>query len=164
MGWEVNVARKSDDCPFCSPVVEKVTFAESKNFLGIYNRSPILPGHSMVIPREHVQTILELSNDDVSEMATFARSLMRPLMRLFKATGFNWTIQQSEEGGQTVPHLHLHLIPRSKGDLPNPGDWYPLLQKSGVQLIDSDKRPMHSVEELEAIARKIRGAIGKNRR
>jgi bis(5'-adenosyl)-triphosphatase len=143
-------------CPFCGEAAESIAFAHSRSFLAICNAAPILPGHSLVIPKRHAHTVLELGSSELSEMTIFAKEVTAGLMHVFGATGFNWTIQQGQEGGQTVPHLHLHLIPRFRGDLPNPGDWYPILKRSESEMIDSAKRAKISAPRLTEIARTVR--------
>ena len=146
----------SKDCPFCNPDRRRAQFAEAGNFLAIYNIAPILPGHSLIIPRWHVQSLMELDDDEICEMVLFSRNVVRLLQKVFGATGFNWTIQEGEEAGQTVPHLHLHLIPRMPGDLPRPGDWYPKLVESEEKIIDSEARPRLTPEQMDRIVSKIK--------
>jgi bis(5'-adenosyl)-triphosphatase len=145
-----------DNCPFCKSDVNEISFAESPNFLAIYNSAPILPGHSLIIPKWHVHGLLELIDSELSEMMLFSRNTVRTLLKAFNAKAFNWTIQEGEEAGQTVPHLHLHLIPREPNDLPQPGDWYPLLKKSESEVIDSASRPRLTRDEMREIVEKIR--------
>jgi bis(5'-adenosyl)-triphosphatase len=154
----VNEVRHFRDpaCAFCDADIEGATFARKGDFRAIYNRAPILPGHSLIIPYWHVPSLLDLADDEIAEMVRFSRLVVRNLVRIFKGNGFNWTIQEGASAGQTVPHLHLHLIPRSDGDLPSPGDWYPRLQKNEVGVIDSDERPRLSDEEVRRIAEHIR--------
>jgi bis(5'-adenosyl)-triphosphatase len=102
-----------------------------------------------------------LSDSELSEMMVFARNVVRILLKAFGASAFNWTIQEGEEAGQTVPHLHLHLIPRESNDLPQPGDWYPLLKKSETEIIDSDTRPKLTPDEMRTIVEKIRATARK---
>jgi bis(5'-adenosyl)-triphosphatase len=144
------------DCPFCDASRERSTFAERGEFLAIYNIAPILPGHSLIIPRWHVSSLLDLSDAEIAEMVRFSRDVVRNLMIIFGATGFNWTVQEGEESGQTVPHLHLHLIPRSSGDLPSPGAWYPELIKSESDHIDSQDRFRLTQDQLATVADRIR--------
>jgi bis(5'-adenosyl)-triphosphatase len=143
-------------CAFCQKDVQENNFAESENFLAIYNVAPILPGHSLIIPRWHVHSLMELSEQELCEMTVFARNVVKVLMKAFGHTAYNWTIQEGVEAGQTVPHLHLHLIPRKERDLPQPGDWYPLLEQSEIELIDSDARPKISFDEMKVIATKLK--------
>lgn len=146
----------SPTCPFCNENVLKTQFAESDNFWAIYNLAPILPGHSLIIPKQHYQSILEVSDNELSEMMVFSRKVIRILFKTFNVEAFNWTIQEGIEAGQTVPHLHLHLIPRVPNDLPEPGDWYPLLKKSQTEVIDSEQRAKLTPEQMEIIVNKIR--------
>jgi bis(5'-adenosyl)-triphosphatase len=143
-------------CAFCQADVQENNFAESENFLAVYNVAPILPGHSLVIPKWHISSIMELSEQELCEMTVFARDVVTVLMKVFGDTAFNWTIQEGVEAGQSVPHLHLHLIPRKQNDLPQPGDWYPLLKKSEIEIIDSEARPKLSASEMKIIAAKLR--------
>lgn len=151
--------QKDKKCPFCNSSISDAVFAETEDFIAVYNVAPILPGHSMILPKWHVETVLQLNDAEISQMAVFSKNVMSRLMAVFKATGFNWTIQQGEEGGQTVRHLHLHLIPRHAGDLPHPGDWYPLLQKSQTDIIDSELRPRLTTGEVRRVANEIRAAF-----
>jgi bis(5'-adenosyl)-triphosphatase len=145
-----------DNCPFCAPEIEKFSFLSSDNFLAIYNRSPILPGHSLIIPRHHYESLLELSPSLIPEMMSFSIEAVRLLMRTYNAEAFDWTIQDGWAAGQTVPHLHLHLIPRKTGDLPYPGDWFPELEKTNPGIIDSDQRFKLTDEEIISIVEFIR--------
>ena len=143
-------------CPFCNGDIEHAVFAEHEDFRAVYNAAPILPGHSLVIPKWHVPSLLELSDSEVSEMVRFSRLVVSNLTRVFRSTGFNWTIQEGASAGQTVPHLHLHLIPRADGDLPEPGDWYPRLQESLSKHIDSSERRKLSRDEMYRVAQHIK--------
>ena len=147
---------KDPHCAFCNGSIDKAVFAQEGDFLAIYNAAPILPGHSLIIPRSHVPTLLDLEDSEIAEMVGFSRVVVGNLIHTFRASGFNWTIQEGVTAGQTVPHLHLHLIPRSEGDLPEPGDWYPRLRKSLAKQIDSDDRPRLGSDEMAAVVARIR--------
>lgn len=147
------------NCPFCHPNVEDDTFMESENFRAIYNISPILPGHSLVIPKQHLQSLIDLSDAALCEMMLFARSVVKVLLRAFEVSAFNWTIQEGTEAGQTIPHLHLHLIPRQDNDLKHPGDWYPLLRErlnNHSEIIDSESRTKLTRDERRIIVIHLR--------
>lgn len=143
-------------CSFCNGEIETSVFAEYGEFRALYNVAPILPGHSLIIPRWHAPSLLDLTDAEVSEMVVFSRLVVRKLTRIFGAEGFNWTIQEGRAAGQSVPHLHLHLIPRSDGDLPEPGDWYPRLRESQAKQIDSDERARLSPAEMAQVVSRIR--------
>jgi len=147
------------DCPFCGKIIRDFAFMESKNFLAIYNRAPILPGHSMIIPKRHCSSMFELTSQERAEMIEFSMITAELLQKVFNAKSFNWTIQEGEPAGQTVKHLHMHIIPRKVKDLPNPGDWYPMLEQTDNLTIDSDKRPAYSVEDLKSIVDMIKSYL-----
>ena len=146
------------DCPFCAPQAVASTFAESGAFRAIYNIAPIVPGHSLVVPKAHLKSLMSLDEQSLCAFFAFARPVTTFLQNVFESPGFGWTIQNGEVAGQTVPHLHLHLIPRRAGDFPTPGDWYPALQRSEVSLLDHEARPRHSAEEMTEIVSHLRDA------
>jgi bis(5'-adenosyl)-triphosphatase len=143
-------------CPFCRQDVQASHFAASGNFLAIYNLAPILPGHSLIIPRRHFLSLMELSDPELCELTLFSRDIVKVLQKAFGSHSFDWTIQEGMEAGQTIPHLHLHLIPRAQGDLPQPGDWYPLLEQSELGIIDSAARAKLTEDQMQAIVNTLR--------
>lgn len=143
-------------CPFCSPEIGSISFLSSENFLAIYNRSPILPGHSLVIPKMHYSSLLELPQQLAQEMTLFSIEAAKLLMKAFDADAFDWTIQDGASAGQTVQHMHLHIIPRKKGDLPNPGDWFQELEGGKIKAIDSENRKNLTEKEMIEIIGMIR--------
>jgi bis(5'-adenosyl)-triphosphatase len=149
-------------CPFCEDKIKESVFAESENFRAIYNLAPILPGHSLVIPKKHTISLLDLSDMELSEMIIFAKKVTQILLEAFNSVSFNWSIQDSEAAGQTVSHLHLHIVPRYTGDLPDPGDWYPKINNNLNEILDSDSRDKLSQDQLEKIVAKLK-RIGRDR-
>jgi len=142
-------------CPFCSPFVHPVTFAESENFRAIYNLAPVLPGHVLIVPKKHINSFLELSEDESIEMVVFSRKIIKTLKHVFKSDSFDWTIQEGKPAGQSIEHMHLHIIPRFEGDMPEPGDWYPALIGKVPELIDSVSRPKLNTEQMKIIVKKL---------
>lgn len=149
--------KNQKECPFCRSEISEITFAESEKFLAVYNISPILPGHSLVIPKKHIESLMDLDDFELCEFMRLGRDAAKILLKAFNTDAFNWTIQEKEAAGQTVTHLHMHIIPRNTNDLPEPGDWYPLLRKqenSGI--IDSESRPKLKSEEVKNIVKHIK--------
>ncbi|HKZ46794.1 MAG TPA: HIT domain-containing protein [Thermodesulfobacteriota bacterium] len=142
------------NCPFCNS--SDRVFAQSENFHALYNIAPILPGHSLIVPKWHVVSLLELSDQETCEMVIFSRECIRILMKTFGVNGFNWTIQEGKEAGQTISHFHLHLIPRKVNDLPHPGEWYPILQQQEERIIDSESRQRLTPSEVRQIVSEIK--------
>ncbi len=143
-------------CPFCNPTFREAVFYESPNFLAVYNIAPVFPGHAMVIPKRHITGLLSIPEDEILEMVKLSREVIQILQKAFNTKGFNWAIQEGEEAGQTIEHLHMHIIPRKPGDLEHPGDWYPLLRNFYNENIDSEFRPRINSEEMRRIVSKLK--------
>jgi len=147
------------DCPFCKSEISNSVFASSENFLAIYNIAPVFPGHSLIIPKNHIESILNLKDLEITEMSLFATKVTRLLLKVFNSDGFNWSIQDKEAAGQSVAHLHMHILPRLNGDLPNPGDWYPLLHNKSLLVLDSEYREKINPEQMTIIISRLRQEI-----
>lgn len=138
-------------CPFCIEGFLENAFLESSNFLAIYNIAPILPGHSMIIPKKHFESLFELSEIQLTEFFSFAREVAKFLIEVFEGEGFDWSLQENKVAGQTVEHLHLHIVIRKKGDLSSPGKWYPMIEDNENLLLDSAQRKRLDMESYKKI-------------
>lgn len=147
---------QAEICPFCSTVIQEHSFLESKNFRAIYNIAPILPGHSLVIPKSHITSFMELTENDLFEFVSFSRKAIQILSIAFKTSAFDWTLQEKEEAGQTIAHIHIHIVPRLPDDLPNPGDWYSKLKNNTDGVLDSDKRIKITKSEMQSIVENLK--------
>jgi bis(5'-adenosyl)-triphosphatase len=150
------MCKQNPECPFCTPIADDACFAESENFRAIYNIAPILPGHCLVVPKNHIESFLEIPDSQMVEMLAFSRKIIKVLNQAFKTNSYNWIIQDGEDAGQTIEHFHLHIIPRKEKDLPEPGDWYPILQHKQDEMIDSLLRAKYSKKELKDIVAKLK--------
>ncbi len=142
-------------CPFCiNDRVDKAFFSTSM-FQALYNRAPILPGHALIVTKRHISSFSEMSHLEMQSVMFFVNQVRQILENVFPSNGFNLTLQDGESAGQTIEHIHFHIIPRVTNDLPDPGDWYPKLKKAETENIDSQLRPAHSKVELEVITKKL---------
>ncbi len=157
----MSVPEYHTECPFCKPDINELVFLESEKFIAAYNIAPVFPGHSLVTPRKHITSIFELSDQDLFEFVTFSRKTIEILSKAFDTEGFNWILQEREEAGQTVAHMHIHILPRKSGDLKHPGDWYPKIKNNIDDVIDSDKRMKLKPDEIKSIVSKLRGLSEK---
>jgi diadenosine tetraphosphate (Ap4A) HIT family hydrolase len=85
------------------------------------NLKPLLPGHVLVSPIRSVPRYSGLSSAEVTDVFLTVRRVSGVIETVFKATSLNIAIQDGPDAGQSVPHLHVHIIPRSKGDLNDRG-------------------------------------------
>lgn len=144
-------------CPFCCKT-EEYFIIRNKRFAAIYNISPILPGHCLIIPTYHVESVFALSDEELAEFMQLGRDMARLLGKVFNTDAFDWAIQEKEAAGQSVPHLHMHVVPRKIGDLADPGDWYQALEKSQQVDIDTFERFRLSQKQLLELTARLQHA------
>jgi bis(5'-adenosyl)-triphosphatase len=137
----------NENCPFCRKDIVSSAFMESEHFIAIYNIAPILRGHSLVISRKHIKSLFELSSAELAEFSVFSREVTQLLLEAFKGEGFDWSIQEGASAGQSVPHLHLHIVNRRKNDLYGLANWYPRVQENEAGMLDSASRTRLSEAE-----------------
>jgi bis(5'-adenosyl)-triphosphatase len=147
---------KQENCPFCRKEVQDTAFATSSGFIAIYNHAPIVPGHSLIIPLKHSTDMMELSDDEYIEMCLFGKRVMKFLNEYFKTAEFDMSLQQGRNAGQSVEHIHLHLIPRKPMDLEPGEEWYHRIMKEEYTSLDSDRILKNS--ELTKISKKLKEA------
>lgn len=143
-------------CPFCNPKIKDCVFLESSGFLAIYNIAPVLPGHSLIIPRDHITSFIDLNQQQRAEFLDTTSRAVRILLKAFNTDAFDLSVQEKPEAGQTIDHLHLHIVPRLKGDLSNPGDWYPVIHTSDRMIMDDKDRNRLPENDLHKIVEKLR--------
>ncbi len=148
-------------CPFCRQGIEESAFLSTVNFLVIYNIAPVLPGHSLVISRRHVDSLMELSDSELEEFTRFSRKVTKFLLNIYKGDGFDWSIQENEVAGQSVPHLHLHIVVRHPNDLAREGEWYPLVKQNEIRLLENNHRKRLTDEEYSQLTRQLRNEAAK---
>ena len=117
-------------CAFCTLPAERVI---DSNHYGIVIRDgfPISPGHTLIIPKRHIGSFFELEFDERQDLLNLLDAAKKILDAEFEPNGYNIGINDGPAAGQTVPHLHIHLIPRYTDDLPDP--------RGGVRWVIPDK-------------------------
>ena len=106
-------------CPFCTPAEDRIAF-EDRLTRALWDAFPVSEGHLLLVPRRHVPTWFDATADEraaITESIDRGREL---IASRHSPDGFNIGINVGEAAGQTVFHLHVHLIPRYKGDVPDP--------------------------------------------
>lgn len=103
------------DCPFCGVPPEQVG-ASSALSVAIADRYPVSPGHALILPRRHVSGLFDLSREEREDLIDLLARVRAELLEARHPDGFNIGINDGRAAGQTVMHLHVHLIPRYCGD------------------------------------------------
>lgn len=106
-------------CPFCALPAERILLLADEALV-IRDAFPVSPGHTLVVPRRHIGSFFELTDTERACMVELPAQAKAELDLSFQPHGFNIGINEGAAAGQTVPHLHLHLIPRYRGDAPDP--------------------------------------------
>ncbi len=107
------------DCVFCRIVkgeLKSEKVLESNSFIAFLDANPAAPGHTLIVPKKHYVTLLDIPNNMGNEMHEFIKKVADKLMNEKKGDGFNIVMNNLEVAGQVVMHAHLHLIPRKEGD------------------------------------------------
>jgi diadenosine tetraphosphate (Ap4A) HIT family hydrolase len=106
-------------CPFCELPRERIVDEDSLS-LTIRDGYPVSPGHTLVLPRRHVASLLEASAAERQALWEALHRARAVLEREFHPDGYNLGVNEGTAAGQTVMHLHVHLIPRYQGDSDDP--------------------------------------------
>lgn len=106
-------------CPFCTLPPDRVVFADDFALV-IRDGFPVSPGHTLIIPRRHVGSFFDLTPYERAALFAQLDQTKAVLDKEFAPAGYNIGINDGAAAGQTVMHLHMHLIPRYAGDRPDP--------------------------------------------
>jgi HKD family nuclease/diadenosine tetraphosphate (Ap4A) HIT family hydrolase len=108
-----------EPCPFCQPDRTRLIF-ETDRFIGLWDGFPVSPGHALVIPRRHIVTWFDAALDEQIALLEGIERARQEILSRYQPDGFNIGINVHAAAGQTIFHLHIHVIPRYTGDLPDP--------------------------------------------
>lgn len=109
-----------NNCPFCKAESERDIIASTSLSVAFYDGFPVSPGHALIIPRRHVASFFELTQEEQQDLLNLADRVKRIVEERYHPDGYNIGINVGEAAGQSIFHVHMHLIPRYKGDVPNP--------------------------------------------
>ncbi len=135
------------DCIFCKIVSGNIPsrkIEETSKSLAFLDAFPLTKGHTLIIPKAHYSKIQEMTKDDTSDLFELARVVTRKIESLYPSSLI--AIHNGKESGQEVPHVHIHLIPRSTSD------------KAGPVHSLFANRPKLSDTEFDEIAKTIRNS------
>ncbi len=118
------------DCLFCN-LPESRVLLRNEAAIAVRDAFPVSQGHTLVIPQRHVQSFFDTTLAERVALLELLDKAKQQLQAEFPAAGYNIGINDGAAAGQTVHHLHIHLIPRYPGDRPDP--------RGGVRWIIPDK-------------------------
>lgn len=141
-------------CVYCTlPEIKARIIIENEFAIAFPTNIPITPGHILIIPKRCVAEYENLTSDEKKSIEEIRMQIIDALKKVFGAEGFNFAWNDGKLAGQSVPHFHLHIIPRKTGD-------------SGILEYEPRKfiyrpgeRPTSPEEELLAIRDIVKNAI-----
>jgi histidine triad (HIT) family protein len=136
----------SPRCTFCAVVAGEVPATrvlEDDGYVAFLDVRPLFPGHTLVVPRAHVEVLTDLPAGDVGPLFERAQALAGAMETGLGASGS--FVALNNRVSQSVPHLHVHVVPRTKGD--------------GLRGFFWPRQRYGSEEEAEAVAERLRSAL-----
>ncbi len=109
----------AENCIFCKIIAGEIpsaTVYEDDDFKAILDVNPAARGHVIILPKKHAANIFELEEEDAAKVFPVAAKIATALKKTYECDGVNILQNNGEAAGQTVFHLHVHVIPRYKGD------------------------------------------------
>lgn len=106
-------------CFFCKIINKEVPaeiIYEDENVIAILDIEPRAPGHTMILPKIHTENILDLPEEEIEGVFKGVRKVTELLNKSLKPDGFTIGINHGKVSGQTIEHLHIHIIPRWNND------------------------------------------------
>ena len=119
-------------CPFCTLDPIRIVLA-TDHAIALHDGYPVTPGHSLIVPKRHIASFFEATKEEQAAMFDLLAEMRQLLQLELSPDGFNIGINNGTAAGQTVMHLHIHLIPRYAGDTEDP--------RGGVRWIMPEKAP-----------------------
>ena len=140
----------TEKCVFCAIVEGRIpshTVYEDEKTLAFLDIHPSAPGHTLVIPKAHIARVEDLPEEDARSLFAALHKIVGRIQDAVGAPATTIGINNGRESGQEVPHVHIHVIPRNRGD------------RGGIIQGVSGSPQRLNDEEIARIAKEIRERI-----
>ena len=105
------------ECVFCSETTLNIEkFYEDENFIAVYNIRPVVKGHCLVIPKRHIESMIELNENERKDFISFSNRAVFIALKYANTNDLDFLLQKGENAGQSIKHLHFHIMPRKRND------------------------------------------------
>ncbi|XP_031632444.1 nitrilase and fragile histidine triad fusion protein NitFhit, partial [Contarinia nasturtii] len=145
-----------------NPIPKSTTFLETPSSIAFTNISCVVTGHILVATRRCVSRLKDLTPEEIVDFFMAVCKCQRMLEEYYKTTSCTVTVQDGEFAGQTVRHVHCHVMPRKEGDFKHNDEIYIELNKHDHPK-DGERRSFRSVEERTAEANEYRKILAKSK-
>ncbi|XP_030579728.1 bis(5'-adenosyl)-triphosphatase [Archocentrus centrarchus] len=136
-------------------IKSSAVFLQTELSFALVNRKPVVPGHVLVCPLRPVERFRDLRPDELADLFCTTQRVANVVEKHFNATSLTIAIQDGPEAGQTVKHVHIHVLPRKAGDFKRNDSIYDELQKHDRDDEDIPSK-WRSEEEMAAEASDLR--------
>jgi len=133
-------------CSFCQIPPESILLQNQYAF-AIRDAFPVSSGHTLIIPKRHISSFFETTMEEKNALLGLLDEIKAGIDNEYQPDSYNIGINDGAAAGQTVPHLHIHLIPRYKGDVEDP--------RGGVRWVVPEKADYWSANSSKQVAKKI---------
>ena len=145
-------------CAFCElPEVKKRKIIENEYAWAFPTNIPITHGHTLIIPKRCVSKIEDLDEKEIKAILDLAKIIKASLKNMHNSEGFNLAWNENKAAGQTVPHFHLHIIPRKEND----PETYGYEPRKFIYNRSANRKALNETE-LKLIASEIKKNIPKD--
>ncbi len=121
--------KRDENCIFCKIVegkIPSIKVFEDEKLLAFMDINPLSPGHTLVIPKEHSESVFDISPEDYGHIARTAAKIALAIKKALKPDGVNIMQLNGKAANQVVPHVHMHITPRWNGDGLTISAWEPV--------------------------------------
>ncbi|XP_040264198.1 LOW QUALITY PROTEIN: bis(5'-adenosyl)-triphosphatase [Bufo bufo] len=132
-----------------------VIFLRTELSFALVNRKPVVPGHVLVCPIRPLQRFKDLMPEEISDLFITVQRVSSIVEKHFVGTSLTISIQDGPEAGQTVPHVHVHILPRRTGDFEKNDTVYEVLHNNDKEELSASEK-WRSEEEMKAEADELR--------
>ena len=134
-------------------------FHRSASSFAMVNLRPLVPGHTLICSTRVTPLLSDLENDEYDDLWRMVRTVQKVLKQHYNCDSFNVAVQDGTGAGQSVPHVHVHVLPRYKGDFERNDDIYQHLEewaprdelsikKPKLDVLDDNERQDRTVDEM----------------
>lgn len=146
---------KFKPCPYCTiPEIKERTITENKLAWSFPTNIPVVPGHVIITTKRCIPTFDDMTAKEQAAVFALFKEIKPALRKAFGAKGFNMAWNEGELAGQTVPHFHLQVLPRKKGDTGVVG-----YEPRKYLYLPKPKRPISPEEDLKRVVRLIKNKL-----
>ncbi len=107
-------------CPLCTSIASRQQLATNDAAVAFSDGFPVSPGHALIVSRRHVASLFELTADEVAAVWALVPAVKTAIELTHQPTAYNIGVNVGRDAGQTVGHVHVHVIPRYCGDVEDP--------------------------------------------